>query len=183
MYTEQQRQILLQVARDSISYGLQHGSAMPVQAGDYEQELQEERACFVTLNKQGELRGCIGSLQAHRPLVEDVAENAFAAAFKDPRFYPFKEVELGELEIHISVLSPATPMEFSSEADLLSQVRPGIDGLILEEGFHRGTFLPSVWEQLPTTKEFLAHLKRKAGLPMDYWSDKIEISRYETEMF
>jgi AmmeMemoRadiSam system protein A len=131
----------------------------------------------------GELRGCIGSLEAYRPLVEDVAHNAYAAAFSDPRFTPLSETELIDVEFHISVLTPAAPMHFESEADLLSQLRPGIDGLVLEDAGHRGTFLPSVWESLPDAAQFLQHLKMKAGLPADYWSDNLKVSRYTSESF
>ncbi len=113
----------------------------------------------------------------------DVVENAFASAFKDPRFPPLAAAEFDDLEIHISVLSPATPMMFSSEADLLRQLRPGVDGLILEDGPHRGTFLPSVWESLPQPLEFLRNLKMKAGLPADHWSDRVRVYRYQTESF
>jgi AmmeMemoRadiSam system protein A len=112
-----------------------------------------------------------------------VAQNAYAAAFSDPRFPPLREGEFEELDIHISILSPAEAMHFTSEADLLQQLRPGEDGLVMEEGFRRGTFLPSVWEQLPTPELFLRHLKQKAGLPADYWSSTLEVSRYTTHSF
>ncbi len=177
------RRELLQLAKASIRYGLEKGRPLPVQAGEYPPELQVRRAAFVTLNRNGMLRGCIGHLQAMAPLVQDVAENAYAAAFRDPRFPPLTLPELKGLEIHISILTPARPLEFSSEADLVARLRPGIDGLILEDGRHRGTFLPSVWESLPEPHEFLRHLKRKAGLPPDFWSDTVRILRYETESF
>ncbi len=183
MYSTEERETLRRLALASIEHGLAHGGPLEVQANDYPEALREPRACFVTLERRGDLRGCIGSLQAYRALVEDVTDNAFAAAFRDPRFPPLSERELQGLELHISVLSPAEPMEFDSEADLLAQIRPGIDGLILEEGHHRGTFLPSVWEQLPDAEHFLDHLKLKAGLPGHYWSDAIKVSRYTTEMF
>ena len=177
------RRELLQLAKASIQYGLENGCPLPVQARDYPPELQVQRAAFVTLNRNGTLRGCIGHLQAVAPLAQDVAENAYAAAFRDPRFPPLATPELEGLRIHISILTPARPLEFASEADLVSRLRPGIDGLILEDGRHRGTFLPSVWESLPDPHEFLRHLKRKAGLPPDYWSDTVRILRYETESF
>jgi len=178
-----ERQILLNVARDSIREGLDHGTPLKLIEADYPPVLQAQRASFVTLNLHGELRGCIGHLEAVEPLVQDVADNAFSAAFKDPRFPALREAELADLEIHISVLTPAEPMAFSSEADLLRQLRPGLDGLILEDGWARGTFLPSVWESLPEPREFLAHLKRKAGLPMNHWSAKLRVYRYTTESF
>jgi len=146
-------------------------------------ELQEERASFVTLTIDGNLRGCIGMLEACRPLVEDVAENACAAAFADPRFEPLSEREFRQIDIHISVLSPPEEMEFNSEADLLAQLRPGVDGLILQDGGRRGTFLPSVWEELPDADLFLMHLKMKAGLPTTHWSDTLRVFRYTAEYF
>ena len=129
------------------------------------------------------MRGCIGSLSPHRTLIADVAHNAFAAAFDDPRFLPLQAHELSGLELHISLLSEAEPMRFTTEQSLLEQLRPGIDGLIMEEGYRRGTFLPSVWDQLSSTELFLQHLKLKAGLPADYWSDTLRISRYTTHGF
>jgi AmmeMemoRadiSam system protein A len=179
----EQRNTLLEIARNSIQNGLREGCPLPVNPEDFDPDLREHRASFVTLNRQGQLRGCIGHLQAIQPLVRDVAENAYSAAFNDNRFPPLSEPEFRDLDIHISVLSPAEPMEFDSEGDLLQQLRPGIDGLILEDGYYRGTFLPSVWEQLPTPELFLAHLKQKAGLPPNYWSDTLRVSRYTTESF
>ena len=130
-----------------------------------------------------QLRGCIGTLEACRPLAEDVSRNAWAAAFRDPRFPPLQESELAGLDIHISVLSEAEPVTFGSEQDLLGRIRPGVDGLILEERSARGTFLPSVWESLPEPEQFLAHLKLKAGLPADYWSASVRMWRYTTQSF
>ncbi len=177
------RQELLDLARASINYGLDNGHPLRVDVADYVQELQQERACFVTLQLHGSLRGCIGHLEAIQPLVKDVVDNAYAAAFRDPRFPPVEKREAQGLEIHISILTPSRPLAFSSEEELLSQLRPGIDGLILEEGTHRGTFLPSVWESLPDRTSFLQQLKVKAGLSTGYWSDSIAIYRYETESF
>lgn len=178
-----QKDQLLQLARKSIESGLETGRPLPINLQTYPAELTVKRACFVTLERLGQLRGCIGMLEAIRPLVEDIAENAFAAAFRDPRFPALTEDELTDLDLHISILSPSEPMHFDSEQDLLKQLNPGVDGLILQEGYHRGTFLPSVWEQLPDATEFLRHLKQKAGLPADYWSDSLKIYRYNTEMF
>lgn len=180
---EEEHILLRSVAKDAIAYGLEHGTHMPVDTPRYPPPLRAPGASFVTLKKHGELRGCIGSLEAYQPLVEDVAHNAYAAAFNDPRFAPVSALEFPELEFHLSVLTPATPMQFTSQADLLKQIQPGIDGLVLEDGRHRGTFLPSVWESLPNTTQFLQHLKLKAGLPPDYWSDTIKVSRYTTESF
>lgn len=177
----EQRKLLLDLARDSIRHGLKNRKPMPVELDRLPPELTAQRATFVTLEKKGELRGCIGSLEAVRPLAVDIAANAYAAAFRDPRFPPVAEPEVDELEIHLSLLTPAEPIAFSSEADLIAQLQPGLDGLILEEGGMRGTFLPSVWEGLPEPREFLQHLKLKAGLPAHYWSTTLKIYRYRTE--
>lgn len=178
-----QRATLLRLARESIAHGLRHGRPLPVDIDAYAESLRVPRATFVTLEEDGELRGCIGTLEAHQALAKDVADNAFNAAFRDPRFPPLRSEELDRLDIHISVLSPPAPMSFRDEADLIAQLRPGVDGVILHAPNHRGTFLPSVWESLPKAEEFLRHLKRKAGLPMDYWSPEIRVERYTTEAF
>lgn len=177
--TPAQKRHLLELARRSIEYGLRHGH--PLKHHESDVDLQQPGACFVTLNIDGELRGCIGSLQAHRPLADDVVENAFSAAFRDPRFPPVSTRELPALDIHISILSPTEPLHFSSEQDLLRQLRPGIDGLVLQDGHHRGTFLPQVWETLPTPEAFLSQLKRKAGLPVHHWSPTLRVERYTVE--
>lgn len=174
---------LLELAKKSIRHGLETGKPLAINPDDFPAGLIEPRATFVTLHINHQLRGCIGMLKAVRPLAEDVAQNAFAAAFKDPRFPPLEENELNSLEIHISILTPSEPMTFVSEEDALAQLQPGIDGLILEDGNRRGTFLPSVWETLSQPRQFLRNLKQKAGLPPDYWSDTIRISRYRTEEF
>jgi AmmeMemoRadiSam system protein A len=176
------RQRLLDLAKASIQHGLQTGRALKINLDDYPEELRALCATFVTLEIHHQLRGCIGMLEAVRPLAEDIAENAYAAAFKDPRFPPLTAREFEILEIHLSILTPAVPLSFSSEQDLLTQLQPGIDGLILQEGYRRGTFLPSVWESLPKPETFLRHLKQKAGLPPDYWSDNIQIFRYHAEI-
>ena len=182
-FSAEDRASLLDLARRSIVHGLERGSPLRVAPEDYPESLREERAAFVTLHRHGELRGCIGHLEACQALVRDVAENAYAAAFRDPRFPPLARQELAGLAVHISVLTPPEPMTFSSEADLLAQIRPGIDGLILSEGSARGTFLPSVWESLPQPRDFLNQLKRKARLPADHWSERIRVARYTTESF
>lgn len=173
--------MLLKLARLSIVYGLETGHPFSVDLREFPPELVKPGATFVTLEKNHQLRGCIGMLEAVLPLAEDVAENAFSAAFRDPRFPPVQQSELDQLEIHISILSDPEPMTFSSEQDLLAQIRPNVDGLILQDGYHRGTFLPSVWDSLPDKKQFLRHLKNKAGLPADYWSDTIKVQRYTAE--
>jgi uncharacterized protein len=171
---------LLGVARRAIEAGLE-GSRLRVPVAEFPEPLRAIRATFVTLEMGGDLRGCIGTLDARRALVEDVAWNAYAAAFDDPRFPPLARDELIRIEVHLSVLSPPELMLVGSEHDLLARLRPGIDGLLLQEGGLRGTFLPSVWQQLPDPVEFLTHLKRKAGLPANYWSATLRVSRYTTE--
>ena len=178
---KEHQQLLLALARASIQQGLKTGRSLKVNVDDYPRALVECRATFVTLELHQQLRGCIGRLDATRPLIEDVAENAFLAAFQDPRFPPLAIDELDALEIHISLLTESSPLLFSSEQDLISQLQPNIDGLILEEGHRRGTFLPSVWEQLPEPKQFFQHLKQKAGLAANYWSDTFKVYRYQTE--
>lgn len=140
--------------------------------------LQAPGACFVTLTQQGELRGCIGSLEAHRALLADVKANALAAAFRDPRFSPLAAHELERTEVEISLLSPMQALTFGSEAEALAQLRPGIDGLVFEFGARRSTFLPQVWEQLPEVQDFMAQLKRKASLPANFWHGEVRLQRY-----
>lgn len=144
--------------------------------------LDADGASFVTLSLGDRLRGCIGSLEPHRALSEDVAHNAIAAAFHDPRFAPLSESEMAHLWIEVSVLSPRVPLEHSSEDDVRMKVRPGIDGVVLEAGpFNRATYLPQVWEQLPDPREFIESLKRKAGLPETWWSDQAKVETYTVE--
>jgi hypothetical protein len=167
---------LLAIARQTLAADL-GGELVPLPTAAW---LQEEGACFVTLHRGGELRGCIGTLIARRPLVEDVQANSRAAAFDDPRFPPLQARELAGLSIEVSLLSKLELMEFESEEDLIRQLRPGADGLLLESGFYRGTFLPAVWRSLPESRLFLRKLKSKAGLSEDFWSDDLSVRRYTT---
>jgi len=183
-FSPAERLLMLRLARDSIAHGLRSGTPQEVAPDEYPAPLQAQRACFVTLTRTGQLRGCIGHLEPIQSLAEDVAENAYSAAFRDPRFPPLQAPELNDIHIEISVLGEPSAMRFDDEADLLRQIRPGVDGLILEDRMgHRGTFLPSVWESLPDPEQFLAHLKLKAGLPGNYWDEHIRVSRYTTEAF
>jgi len=136
-------------------------------------------AVFVTLTQHGQLRGCIGSLEAHRALDADVRANARAAAFGDPRFAPLSADELARTRVEVSLLTPAAPIDFTDQDDAIRQLRPGVDGVILEWHSRRGTFLPQVWESLPERRLFLAHLKQKAGLPADFWAPDVKLHRYE----
>jgi len=174
MHTEQGK-VLLPIARASISQVLD----VPYTADENAPWLAEHGACFVTLTQHEQLRGCIGTLEAHRPLLEDVKANAVAAALHDPRFPALRAAELDYTEVEISLLSPATDMSFASEADALAQLRPGIDGVIFQYRHFRSTFLPQVWEQLPQPHDFMAHLKHKAGLPPAFWAEEVKLSRYE----
>ena len=141
-------------------------------------ELAEPGASFVTLTQNGRLRGCIGSLEAQRPLATDVAENAFAAAFHDPRFAPLSQEELARTRVEVSLLTPAKPFPVSGEEDALARLQPGIDGLILSFGRRRATFLPQVWESLPDPRQFMRELKLKAGLSADFWDPAVTLARY-----
>jgi AmmeMemoRadiSam system protein A len=175
---ERSKEILRQVASDSIKHGLSHARPLPLTPGSYPAPLEEPGAVFVTLEQGGRLRGCIGSYVASRPLVEDVAENAFAAAFLDPRFHPLSPEEVASVDLHISLLTPLVPVDVASRDELLATLRPGVDGLLLEDPPHRATFLPQVWEALPDPEDFLDQLFLKGGLPRGHWSPTLRIHRY-----
>lgn len=178
-----ERRLLLQLARDSIAHGMARGQALSVEVAVLPAPLRQVRATFVTLLRGGVLRGCIGTLEAYRPLAEDVAQNAYASAFSDPRFPAMTATEMGNVEVSISVLGPATPMTFADELDLCAQLRPGVDGVIIELGQRRATFLPSVWESLPQPRGFFAALKHKARLMPGEDLSSLKAWRYATESF
>lgn len=169
--------VLLAIARAEISRALDHRYHVDTDLP----WLADHGACFVTLTQHGELRGCIGTLEAHRPLLQDVKANAVAAAFRDPRFSPLTHAELPHIAVEVSLLTPPQPMAFRDEKDALAQLRPDQDGVIFQFAHFRSTFLPQVWEQLPTPHTFMAHLKYKAGLPADFWSPAIKLFRYSVE--
>ena len=177
MSTDQLGQALLAIARHAIAarFGVE---ATPVAPSA---ELSQPGASFVTLTQNGQLRGCIGSLEPYRALAVDVAENALAAAFRDPRFAPLERDELARTRIEVSLLAAAQAIDFACEDDAIAQLRPGIDGLILSYGSRRATFLPQVWESLPEAHRFIAQLKLKAGLPADFWDPGIGLARYEVK--
>lgn len=183
MLSDSHRKILKGLAKASIEHGLKYGRPLQLDITTMANELTIQRATFVTLEKKGQLRGCIGMLEAHRALAEDIAENSYVAAFSDSRFPPLNESELDDLSIHLSILSPAEIMPCQSEAELIQQIRPDIDGLILDDGLHQATFLPSVWESLSEPIDFINQLKMKAGLPVNYWSKELRAYRYTTESF
>lgn len=178
LLAEELQRCLLDSAMHSIEHGVETGAPMRIDVSAYPPELQTHRASFVTLQIDNALRGCIGNLEASRPLISDVVDNAFSAAFRDPRFRPVSRSEYKQLDIHISILSAPESLDFRDEDDLRQRIRPGIDGLILEADGRRGTFLPSVWDSLPDTESFLRHLKLKAGLPETYWSEDLRVWRY-----
>jgi AmmeMemoRadiSam system protein A len=172
-------QILLPLARTAIARELGRPSA-PIEEPQW---LREPGASFITLRQGERLRGCIGSLKAHRPLGEDVQANALAAAFRDPRFKPLSADELDATRIEVSLLSALEPLQFADERDALSQLEPATDGVVFEYGYHHSTFLPQVWEELPDPADFMAHLKQKAGLPPDFWDSDVKLGRYTVSKF
>ena len=172
------RALLVPFARAAIADGLGLQDPSAPSLTDAPKLFPEPGASFVTLTIGGMLRGCIGSLVAHRSLGDDVVSNARSAAFRDPRFFAVTREEFPHLEIEVSVLSAPEPLKYENRADLLAKLRPGVDGLVLSYGGRHGTFLPQVWRQLPDPDDFLKQLVHKAHLPEDFWSDQIEIERY-----
>jgi AmmeMemoRadiSam system protein A len=166
--------VLLPLARAAIAaeLGIEHA------ASDAHPWLRQPGACFITLTAAAQLRGCIGTLRAHRALVEDVRANAVAAAFRDPRFKPLAASEFSGIAVEISILSALEPMTVADEQDAIRRLRPGVDGVVFQYGHHSGTFLPQVWESFADPAEFLAHLRYKAGLPPDFWDSEVKLSRY-----
>jgi len=179
--TDPRGAILTGLARAAVAAALD----IPFVAPDIDDEawLRVPGATFVTLTMHGSLRGCIGSLEARRPLLDDLRENAVAAALSDPRFAPLTTQEFGQVRFEVSLLSPLQPLAVTDEDELVRQLRPGIDGVLLRFGAHRATFLPQVWEQLPDPYLFLAQLKQKAGLPGDFWSPDLNSFRYQVDKF
>lgn len=177
------RNRLLRTARQALASRLAKGAAPHIDTGSFPAPLQGFAASFVTLEQQGRLRGCIGSLKAHRPLIEDVAINAQKAALEDWRFYQLPAKQLPHTKLKISVLSPPRTIQVESQKDLEARLVPGRDGLILRDQGRSATFLPSVWEKLADRHGFVQALKRKAGLPDDHWSETMSIELYHAESF
>jgi len=171
------------IASRSILYGLEFAKPLLPDIESVSQRLSEPGASFVTLMLHGHLCGCIGSLEAHKPLATDVADNAFSAAFRDPRFEALDRARWSVCEFEISVLSQPEILPIATEDELLERLRPGVDGLILKWQNHRATFLPSVWASLSTPKEFVAALKLKAGLSRAFWDQAMEVLVYQTQKF
>ena len=171
--------VLLDIARAAIAEGPEARAAF-----DWREEwLRAPAASFVTLREAGELRGCIGSVDAYRPLGDDVARNAHAAAYRDPRFPPVRPAEIPALDVEVSVLTPRVPLAAASEDEALAKLRPGEDGLYLEYQDFHATFLPQVWESLPEPRAFLDELRRKARLPARFWHPDLRLSRYGVEKY
>lgn len=177
------RQIMLHLARSAILSPLNGEKNFNVNLESFQPALREERATFITININNQLRGCIGSLIAHRPLPIDIAHNAQAAAFKDPRFQPLNMDEYRKIDLHISILSPPREIQVASREDLISQLIPGRHGLIIKESGRQATYLPSVWDQLPSPKQFVSELRKKAGLSAEGWRQDTQVMLYTTEEF
>ena len=172
------QQQLLMFARSVIDHGCKTGQRTNINLQGFDAALHAPGCCFVTLHKNSQLRGCIGSLEPRQPLVEDIAANAFSSAFNDPRFNPVTTSELSTVQIEISVLSSLIPISVSSEEELLKKLVPEKDGLLIENDNYRATFLPQVWEQLKQPQDFLLQLKRKAGMPDALWPEDMKCYRY-----
>ncbi len=178
MLSTEHNQLLIQIARQSIAHGLEKKSGLSLMLDEYPEKLRETRATFVTLKIDSQLRGCIGTTKPVSPLVLSVSDNAWSSAFRDPRFKPLTHDEFELIHISISILTPSTPITFGTEKDLLEQLRPDIDGLIIEKGSLRATFLPSVWEALQQPEDFLHQLKLKAGMRPEVCPERVW--RYES---
>ena len=177
-------QLLLKIARQAIENTLQGEELPPLDLEDFPPGLREPGACFVTLTLSGQLRGCVGSIEASRPLVQDVQDRDIAAAFGDPRFPPLTGPELEDLVIEVSALTKPEPLHYDSPQDLMESLRVGIDGVILQYHFRRATFLPQVWEKLPAPELFLSRLCQKMGLAPDAWQhDRMQVDVYQVEKF
>ena len=180
---QQQQQLLLESARCSIEQGFVTHAPLRLELAQVDAELRAPAAVFVTLTEAGELRGCIGSLQASEPMAQAVANAAYNSAFHDPRFQALRQEQLSQIHIEISVLSPMQKLHPESRAALLQCLQPGVDGLVLEDRGRRATFLPKVWDKIDSPAAFLDHLLQKAGFAAGYWSDSICVERYRTLTF
>ena len=182
--TVEEKQTLLQIARSSIE-SVVSGKSLPLlDRSAFTQSLNAKGASFVTLTIDGNLRGCIGALEAYQPLAEDVREHAIAAALEDPRFPPVSERELNGINIEVSRLTRPVPLEYKDADDLLSKLHPHIDGIILKDGYRRATFLPQVWEKIPDRAAFLDNLCYKMGARDDLWRVKhLDVLIYQVEEF
>jgi uncharacterized protein len=182
--TSQEKQTLLWLARQALESGVRRQILPPIDAASLTPALRAEGASFVTLTIHGNLRGCIGALEPYQPLAEDVREHAVAAALEDYRFPNVQESELEKIEIEVSRLTVPVPLKYTNSDDLLLKLNPGSDGVILRDGFRRATFLPQVWEKIPSPEEFLANLCYKMGAAPDTWRRRhLEVLVYQVEEF
>ncbi|MGB3649047.1 MAG: AmmeMemoRadiSam system protein A [Desulfobulbales bacterium] len=185
--TENQGQILVHLARATIAarLGLSDAGSSSIPDNQLaDPAFQEQRGTFVTLKIRNQLRGCMGCLTPSETILEGIRRNAINAAFNDPRFPALAGPELEQAEIEISILTNPQKLDYADGNDLLNKLRRNIDGVIIGQGMARATFLPQVWEQLPRTEDFLAHLCRKAGLSPDEWQrGELEVSIYQVQYF
>ncbi len=181
--TDQDQQQLLNTAVEAIQHGLEYGEELVIEVDEFSEPLQNPGAVFITLRCSGVLRGCTGTLEPVHPIASAVARLAYNTAFHDPRFPPLEPTELNNLNISISVLSPKDEMSFTNEENLIDQIMPGTDGLIVEYSGQRGTLLPSVWDTIEDKRDFFYIVKQKAGFEREFWSDGIRVYRYTTLTF
>ncbi len=182
--TEEERQALLHLAREALELGVRGQKLPPLDWSSLPPRLREPGATFVTLTRDGRLRGCVGALEATQPLAEDVREHAIAAALYDYRFPPVTPAELPDIRLEVSYLTPLKPLQYSHPEDLPQLLRPGVDGVVLSDGLHKATFLPQVWNQLPDPEDFLSQLCLKMGAAPDLWRRRpLQVWTYQVEKF
>jgi AmmeMemoRadiSam system protein A len=183
--TSEEQTILLRLAREAVERGVKGEQLLPLDLTSLPARLCEQGSAFITLTSHGQLRGCIGALDAYQSLAEDVREHAVGAALKDPRFPPVREDELNGIRIEISRLTPPVTLDYSDTHDLLSKLHPHVDGVILrDDPYRRATFLPQVWQKIPDPAEFLSNLCYKMGVEPDLWCRKhLEVLTYQVEEF
>ncbi|NKB36736.1 MAG: AmmeMemoRadiSam system protein B [Gammaproteobacteria bacterium] len=180
IYSDRHKQILLKLAHKSIEHGMKNSAPLKVNSDQFPVDLRQPAACFVTLKIDEQLRGCIGQMEATQAIVQAVADSAFKAAFRDPRFKPLTEQEYANISLNISILSPQSEISFESEDDIIKQLQVHKNGLTIKSGRHQATFLPAVWENLPEANQFLAQLKRKAGISSEQKIEQAWIYRAES---
>ncbi|MEP7135159.1 MAG: AmmeMemoRadiSam system protein A [Chloroflexota bacterium] len=180
----EEQQTLLRMAREAMESGVRGKKLAPLDERSLPAHLREQGASFVTLTIHGQLRGCIGALEAYQPLAKDVREHAVSAALEDPRFPPVREDELSRIQIEVSRLTRPVPLEYTDAADLMSKLRPDVDGVILRDGIRRATFLPQVWEKIPDPAEFMDNLCYKMGVSDNTWRIKhLNVLVYQVDEF
>ena len=182
--TLEEQQTLLRMAREAMEYGVRGKKLPSLNKETLSSHLSEKGASFITLTIRGDLRGCIGALEAYQPLAEDVREHAIAAALEDPRFPPVREAELSRIQIEVSRLTRPIPLEYEDASDLLSKLRPHVDGVLLKDDYRRATFLPQVWEKIPDPVQFMNNLCYKMGVSENLWQIKhLNVLTYQVEEF